>query len=221
MLWADSSVKPLTGRPQCKVGIIKYSNNFSLVQMLNCISILRYVLARPVRRSINSFPKVEALTRKLNKWVVATTDGKSHTYDSVILATPFHSSGIAITPPPRFPIPEQPYVHLHVTLLSTSSPTPNPIYYSLQSDAIAPTMVLTTNDGNDGSSHGGPAPEFNSLTYHGKISGHNGRPDEYLVKIFSAKKIEDTWLQNMFGKVGWVFRKEVSGDHMIYLTFVC
>ena len=160
--------------------------------------------------------KVESITRKSSKWVLVTTDGESRTYDSVILAAPFHSAGITVTPPPRFPIPEQPYVHLHVTLLSTSSPTPNPAYFTLPNDTVSPTTVLTTNDG---FANGGPAPEFNSLTYHGKTAGHNGRPDEYLVKIFSSEAVDDGWLRSAFGKVGWVHRKEVS-DHRMFLLFL-
>ncbi|KAF8531007.1 Prenylcysteine lyase [Gautieria morchelliformis] len=148
---------------------------------------------------------VESLTRKSNKWVLAATDGESRTYDSIIVAAPFNATGITITPPPRFPVPEQPYVHLHVTLLSTTSPSPNPVYFSLPNDSVVPTTVLTTNDG---FANGGPAPEFNSLTYHGKTAGHLGRPDEYLVKIFSSKTLDDAWLRNVFGRVGWVFRKE-------------
>ena len=156
--------------------------------------------------------KVSSLTRKSKKWILSTTDGESRTYDSVILAAPFHSTGIAITPPPRFPIPKQPYVHLHVTLLLTSSPTPISTYFSLPEGDKAPTNVLTTHDG---FVNGGPAPEFNSLSYHGKVAGHEGRPAEHLVKIFSSKKLDDLWLRKVFGKLGWVLRKEVSGGGLI------
>lgn len=174
-------------------------------------------LAGPAQWPANILPvlehnKVESLTRKANKWVLVTADGDSRTYDSVIIAAPFHSTGITITPPPRLPVPDQEYVRLHVTLLSTSSPTPNPVYFSLANDSVAPTIVLTTNDGFQ---NGGPAPEFNSLTYHGKTAGHNGRPDEYLAKIFSTKEKDDIWLRKVFGRVGWVYRKQVSSDGLV------
>ncbi|KAF8588432.1 FAD/NAD(P)-binding domain-containing protein [Ramaria rubella] len=148
---------------------------------------------------------VESLTRKSNKWVLVTAEGESRTYDSIILAAPYHSTNITISPPLRIPIPEQPYIHLHVTYLSTSSPSPNPEYFFLKNDTTAPTTVLTTHDG---FVNGGPEPEFTSLTYHGKVTGHNGRPSEYIVKIFSLKTLSDTWIRGAFGKVGWIYRKE-------------
>lgn len=65
------------------------------------------------------------------------------------------------------------------------------------------------------------APEFNSLSYHGKIKGQDGLPanitredgtsgEEWSVKIFSTQRVDDRWLRRAFGKVGWVHRKEVS-----------
>lgn len=53
---------------------------------------------------------------------------------------------------------------------------------------------------------GGKEPEFNSLSYHGKVSD-----DEWAVKIFSKERISDEWLSKTFlGQVGWVHRKEVN-----------
>ena len=175
--------------------------------MFRCLAL--YSWDRPLLKP----HKVESLTQKSGKWVLTTTSGESRTYDSVILAAPFHSTGITVTPPLRFPIPKQPYIHLHVTLLSTSSPTPNPVYFTLPNDTASPTTVLTTNDG---FANGGPEPEFNSLTYHGRITGRSGRPDEYLAKIFSSKTLDDAWLRDTFGKVGWVCRKEVSNSRMLF-----
>ena len=105
-------------------------------------------------------------------------------------------------------------MHLHVTLLSTSSPTPNATYFNLVHGAKAPTTLLTTYDGVRGRGH--PEPEFNSLTYHGPVRTKDGeaRLDaagarEWVVKIFSKARLEDAWLERMFeGRVGWVLRKE-------------
>ncbi|KAE9395928.1 hypothetical protein BT96DRAFT_942062 [Gymnopus androsaceus JB14] len=98
-------------------------------------------------------------------------------------------------------IPKQPYVHLHVTLLTTTSPSMNRTYLSLSPDAKAPSMLLTTYDG---VRQGGKAPEFNSISYHGKIS-----ETEWIVKIFSEAPVEDEWLQSLFdGQVGWVHKAE-------------
>ncbi|EMD32466.1 hypothetical protein CERSUDRAFT_118802 [Gelatoporia subvermispora B] len=146
-------------------------------------------------------------------WLVTTSKAaQPQAYRAVVLAAPFHTSSIALAAQVALPsIPEQPYVHLHVTLLSTSSPAPDAAYFGLLS-GTAPTEVLTTWDG---VREGGLKPEFNSLTYHGLVrdkdeqvvEGPLGK--EWIVKIFSPEKIEDAWLERIFeGKVGWVHRKE-------------
>ena len=100
-------------------------------------------------------------------------------------------------------IPQQPYVRLHVTMLTTTSSMPDPTYFSLSSTSKTPRMILTTYAG---VRKGGKGPEFNSLSYHGLV-----REGEWAVKIFSAQPISDEWLQKVFfGQVGWVHRKEVS-----------
>lgn len=77
-------------------------------------------------------------------------------------------------------------------------------------------MVLTTFEGarqrGDDSE-----PEFNSMSYHGRIRNLDGTPansskdgaEEWVVKIFSKQRVEDSWLRKAFGKIGWVHRKEV------------
>lgn len=135
-------------------------------------------------------------------WTVESTRGAID-YKAVILAAPFHSTNIALPPTLSAQIPEQPYVRLHVTLLTTTAPTPNATYFSLPPSSKVPLMMLTTYEG---ARHGGEEPEFNSLSYHGLV-----RDGEWGVKIFSQKRISDEWLDMMFfGKVGWVYRKEVS-----------
>ncbi|KAI0777409.1 FAD/NAD(P)-binding domain-containing protein [Trametes elegans] len=147
-------------------------------------------------------------------FVVETASSlENRSYRAVILAAPFHQTAIKVGPAIA-QVPEQPYVHLHVTLLSTSSPTPNPAYFKLGSSDKTPTTVLTTYNGVR--ERGGAEPEFNSLSYHGAIAGQDGTAyknaqgeGEWVVKIFSKARVEDEWLKNMFdGKVGWVLRKE-------------
>lgn len=121
----------------------------------------------------------------------------------MILAAPFHSTGIDLPFSLAGQIAEQPYVHLHVTLLSTTSAGPNPKYFGLEPSSPAPRIILTTNQGKRA---GGIAPEFNSLSYHGLI-----RDGEWAVKIFSDHELSDAWLNEMFqDKIGWIYRKEVS-----------
>lgn len=141
------------------------------------------------------------------KWTVKTNDGTGH-YTGVILAAPFHQTNIDVPSEISEQIPEQPYVHLHVTLLSTTAATPDPAYFGLAPGSHIPSMVLTTYEG---VRNGGKEPEFNSLSYHGYITKDvPGTPDQRVVKIFSKERVSDEWLDKIFpGQVGWVYRKEV------------
>ncbi|PAV22226.1 FAD NAD(P)-binding domain-containing [Pyrrhoderma noxium] len=150
---------------------------------------------------------VLSITGKQDHWSIATSNGKTKSYNDVIIAAPYYSTDIKITGSNDVPtikeIPIQPYVHLHVTLLTTTAPHPNPEYFGLKHNAKAPTSILTTYEG---VRHGGHEPEFNSLTYHGKIASDQ---DEFVVKIFSKEALSDEWLDNVFSnKVTWVLRKE-------------
>ena len=152
-----------------------------------------------------TFSQVSSIKPKSDSsrhWVVQSTLGSSE-YMAVILASPYHSSGISLPESLSSQIPEQPYVHLHVTLLTTTSPTADPAYFGLSSSSKVPQMMLTTSRG---VRNGGKKPEFNSLSYLGAV-----REGEWAVKIFSENPITDEWLQKVFfGKVGWVYRKEVG-----------
>ncbi|KAI0683508.1 FAD/NAD(P)-binding domain-containing protein [Earliella scabrosa] len=170
--------------------------------------------------SIHLNTTVKAVTRYSTSgpWLVhTTTSDKPRLYRSVILAAPYDQTGISFSSSskdPLAPVPQQPYVHLHVTLLSTSSPTPNASYFHLAHGAKAPITLLTTYDGVRRRGHS--EPEFNSLTYHGLVRNKEGEPvvnafgaKEWVVKIFSKKRLSDKWLNEMFsGNVGWVLRKE-------------
>jgi len=144
-------------------------------------------------------------------WTVVTAKERRN-YDAVIIATPYHTSHISLPVDLSSLIPPQPYIHLHVTLLTTTAATPNPEYFGYKPGSRTPTMVLTSFDG---ARQGGNAPEFNSLTYHGpatfaKNETHDKQQtNEWVVKIFSMERISDEWLSGMFqNEVGWVLRKE-------------
>ncbi|KII86384.1 hypothetical protein PLICRDRAFT_164925 [Plicaturopsis crispa FD-325 SS-3] len=151
---------------------------------------------------------VTSITRSdSTTWTVRSDTLGAVNYKAVIIAAPYHSTGISLSPALAAQIPPQPYVHLHVTLLTTSAPYPNPAYFGLKANAATPTAILTTYEG---VREGGKEPEFNSLTYHGPV--HKVTEDgerEWVVKIFSKQRLEDAWLEEIFqGKVGWVYRKE-------------
>jgi prenylcysteine oxidase / farnesylcysteine lyase len=71
-------------------------------------------------------------------------------------------------------------------------------------------MMLTSYNGVR--TRGIPEPEFNSISYHGHLHNADGSPkseEEWVVKIFSTKRVEDEWLKTVVDHVGWVYRKEV------------
>jgi len=153
--------------------------------------------------SLNSTIKSIKWNENANTWTVKGPN-VSVDYKAIILAAPFHFSGISIPDSLSSRIPEQPYIHLHVTLLSTTSPHPNPVYFGLAPADAVPTSVLTSSQG---TRNGGPEPEFNSLSYLRSIE-HGGQT-EYIVKLFSKQRLSDEWLAKMFhDKVGWLLRKE-------------
>lgn len=150
--------------------------------------------------------QVTKLTKKTQplEWLVTTVDGVTQEYDSVIIAAPLPFANLQFKPTLKTKIPQVPYVHLHVTLLTTRAKHPNPAYFGLAEGKKVPQMVLTTYDG---VRHGGKEPEFNSLNY---VRPLNDDGLEWVVKIFSNASLSDAWLENMFsGQVGWVLRKEV------------
>ncbi|TBU28194.1 FAD/NAD(P)-binding domain-containing protein [Dichomitus squalens] len=163
---------------------------------------------------------VKSVTKLSSKvpWIIQTaSSSEGRLYRAVIIAAPYHQTGLKVTTGSSdlaATVPEQPYVHLHVTLLSTSARTPNASYFNLPPHAEAPTTVLTTHDGVR--LRGRPEPEFNSLTYHGHVLTKEGEKrltetgeEEWVVKIFSKARLDDEWLRGVFGgKVGWVLRKE-------------
>jgi len=180
---------------------------------------------------------VQSIDRKSSSQWTVQSDKGAIDYRAVILAAPYHTSDITLPSDLSSLIPKQPYIHLHVTLLTTSAPTPNAEYFGLTKGEKAPTTILTTLDG---VRNGGRAPEFNSLNYLTSLSlseevtqkdeesqGHNdtqqdeaahnstvsvedaAAKDEWVVKIFSMAPVSDEWLAHMFqGQVGWVLRKE-------------
>ncbi|KAJ7169505.1 Prenylcysteine lyase-domain-containing protein [Mycena filopes] len=152
-------------------------------------------------------PPASLFEQQAGQWVVESARG-SETYTAVILAAPLHSTNIEVPVEISVQVPPQPYVHLHVTLLTTTLASIPAQSFSLPPSTKIPPMLLTTFEG---ARNGGKEPEFNSMSYHGRIS-----EDEWVVKIFSKKRISQKWLSKIFdGQVGWVYRKEWDAYPML------
>ncbi|KAH0838635.1 FAD/NAD(P)-binding domain-containing protein [Lanmaoa asiatica] len=155
--------------------------------------------------------EVEEISRVRDSslWTVRTSSG-TQVYRGIILAAPFHQTGISISSGLADKIPPQPYVRLHVTLLTTRDDRTKANYFGLSPGDYMPRSILTTFQGVQS---GGVEPEFNSLSYHGRVrianeTGHWSDQEEWNVKIFSKQRISDEWLSKAFDHVGWVYRKE-------------
>ena len=187
--------------------------NRSGAQLFLKTEVGRLFCLSPANPYVFTLNQVASIDRSSNDtWTIVTKE-EHREYDAVVIAAPYHSSHISLPANLSSLIPPQPYIHLHVTLLTTTAATPNPVYFGEEPGSEIPTSILTTFEG---ARHGGRAPEFNSLQYRGKAwSATNGthdaqETDEWVVKIFSMEYISDEWLANMFqNQVGWVFRKEV------------
>ncbi|KZT67749.1 FAD/NAD(P)-binding domain-containing protein [Daedalea quercina L-15889] len=147
-------------------------------------------------------------------WHLSTEDQAPvpQPYRAVVLAAPYHQASIDISPSGIAQVPPpQPYVRLHVTVLTTPSAAPNPAHFNMN-DSRVPTYIMTSHNGvRQGSS---PEPDFVALAFHGQLRGADGDTfqgidgEEHVVKIFSRQRLSDEWLEGMFGKVGWLLRKE-------------
>ncbi|CCF50874.1 hypothetical protein NDA11_007499 [Ustilago hordei] len=79
------------------------------------------------------------------QWYIGAKNGEGEVYDAVIIATPWHNADITLLNTPER-VKGKPFVHLHVTLLTTSRPSPNPEYFGLGSQDAVPTTILTSDE---------------------------------------------------------------------------
>ncbi|GAK66192.1 FAD/NAD(P)-binding domain-containing protein [Moesziomyces antarcticus] len=177
------------------------------------------------------------------QWYVGAKSGEGEVYDAVIIATPWHNADITLLNTPER-VKAKPFVHLHVTLLTTTRASPRPEYFGLGSQDVVPRTILTSDEsvrraqdkhkpvpepepedpGTEPPSLGGklktPKHEFFSLNYLRSIERNlsSNKEKEYVVKIFSAAPVTDSMLDALFGRetLTWVRRHE--WDSYPYLT---
>ena len=131
-------------------------------------------------------------------------------FDTVIVAAPHHLTNISF-PSSSAEVRPVPYLPLHITLLTTTSPSPSPAYFNATEGSNIPAIILTNAHGRR---HGGREPDFISISYLQKVSPDS---EEYVVKVFSKERIEKEWLDEVFGKgkVGWVHRYKVGVSKLL------
>ncbi|CAE7134529.1 unnamed protein product [Rhizoctonia solani] len=146
---------------------------------------------------------VKAITKSKSSkptYRVETSKGGAD-FDAVILAAPLPLTNIKLTNTAQpSPFPRVDYVHLHVTLLTTTTPSLLPTYFKTDNSTLPGTVITTAEYSSK--------PQFNSIRYQATIE--RGGKTEYVVKMFSMAKVSDRTLATLFGKdsIGWVFRKE-------------
>ncbi|GMK54379.1 hypothetical protein CspeluHIS016_0109650 [Cutaneotrichosporon spelunceum] len=137
------------------------------------------------------------------------TSNGSHTvedYNEVFFAAPWHSSPVSKNISSHFtqPIPKQRYVRLHVTMLATTAPHADPLYFFGSPDDAVPGTILTTG-ATVRAKPGAARPEFQSISYHGETYEGSG---EWVVKVFSKAELSNDLLADIFGDYPtWVYRK--------------
>lgn len=127
----------------------------------------------------------------------------------MILAAPFHQSGIKVlnSPAPAH-IPPQPYVSLHVAFVITNASAPLPSYFAPAPATTISKAVFATFDTPSPSK-----PKFNSLNYLKQLSpevgAKFGEGTWHVVKMFSKKKLDMVELEALFGEgnVGKMWEK--------------
>jgi len=165
------------------------------------------------------------------KWVIKTSDGKGGgVYDvsfaqtvsllrsrrqltlllqAVIMAAPFHQTGISIPQLASSHIPPpQPYVKLYITILLTNATHPLPSYFSLKDNSNVPNSIFSTFTTKQ-SSNETRKPSFNSLNYLKPLRWELGFPYDptnstvHVVKIFSSTSLlpnTTNELNDLFGE---------------------
>lgn len=181
------------------------------------------------------------------QWYIGTKSGEGETYDAVIIATPWHNADITLLNT-ESRVKAKPFVHLHVTLLTTTTSGPDPRYFGLGIQDSVPKTILTSDesirravreknnrtqtcDGVDcqadakrGASKKQPKMDFFSLNYLRPLRPRESKltaddsAKEYVVKIFSHEVMTDDLLDRLFGLSTITWVKRHEWDSYPLLT---
>jgi prenylcysteine oxidase/farnesylcysteine lyase len=125
-------------------------------------------------------------------------DIRDDLFDAVIIASPYHQSGIALVPPPQSVPSEPDYVNLHVTLFSTPYQL-SPYSFSLDTFAKVPDMVLTTVSPKAGRRSNAGLSDLGlfSISQVRKAYNPSTSSRERVFKIFSSKPVSKNQLDSL------------------------
>lgn len=171
--------------------------------------------------SVRLESRVTRLVKTIDKqqvtWTVEWEDAvgsHSKKFDDVIVAAPFHSSGIEIVNSDAASlIPPIEYVQLHVTIVITNASTPQLCFFdpaSPCSSAAPPTIYTALDDYDQGRTD--IKPLINSLNYLKAFDDGT-----FAVKLFSPQTLSASDLDRAFGRYNTLWRYEKVWHSYPYL----
>ncbi|OKL60788.1 hypothetical protein UA08_04295 [Talaromyces atroroseus] len=139
------------------------------------------------------------------------------TFDEVVIAAPFHSSNIEVSPSLEHIPDEVPYVKLYVTLFASPHKI-SPRRFNLSDQRDVPEMILTTlpPDLDLGSRKDGVGPAgFWSISLLRVVEAPAGGPHQlhYVYKVFSPERLTADFLASVLGvEAPKYFKNGTIGD---------
>jgi prenylcysteine oxidase/farnesylcysteine lyase len=131
---------------------------------------------------------------------VTTSAGHTSIFDDVILASPLQYSDLTIDPTPKHVPDEIPYMALYTTLFSSPFVLSRKAF-NLDAETPVPQAVLTTLPPSESPIDGVGSPSFYSISLQDASYNPLFTPPrfEYIYKIFSASRVNATFLSHILG----------------------
>lgn len=159
------------------------------------------------------------------QWWVGTRDGHGEVYDAVIIATPWHHTGITLLGSHKT-VPTYETQRVHIALMVTDQASFNASYFGRHNkhDTVPHTILTTSMDEGRGPEvRGRDSPQFLSAAYvrhmrQVRVQGQEW-PHLYVVKVVSETELSDEQLAGFWGNASAVlWKRRQSWDAYPKLT---
>ncbi|KAI8582619.1 hypothetical protein K450DRAFT_226121 [Umbelopsis ramanniana AG] len=131
----------------------------------------------------------------VTQYILQTSDGAMESFDAVVIAAPLQSTNLKSFRRPEYPK----YKTIHVTLVAGR---PNPTKFGKKISNV-PTTIVTTGAPYLEHFENGTQP-FTTFAQHKFVK----QTKETVVKMFSAKRMEEDELSRLFFSRSWTYRKK-------------
>lgn len=184
---------------------VKDGNWQIFASMLNASQADVYLKSKVDEIEIGDPDKQERLKLKASGNAYSTSSS-DYGLDALIIAAPYHQTGIQFTPTPKHVPDDIEYVTLHVTLFSSPHKL-SPMAFNMTADEKIPDIILTTTPSSSSSAGGGgdssnpTGPPFFSISRIRTIKNpaYNPPRAENVYKIFSPAPITASFLRHLLG----------------------